>query len=194
MHFMRARDRLVLASLCGLVLAAITHISVILAIPHMAQNDAFSRLSATANGEKAELIAKPGTLDSWPPDLDPNTATGACAYTLEDGPVRIMLRSANLPQILSFHAKGGGVFFAITDKAALKGVLEVVIVTKAQLDKLKSLDDEEAPSRDIRILAPLSEGLAIIRALALFPSQREEAETLVQAMSCTVDAMNGKAE
>ena len=45
----------------------------------------------------------------------------ACAFDLEDGPVRVSTKTNALFQSLSFHARGGSVFFAVTDRAAVRG-------------------------------------------------------------------------
>ena len=103
------------------------------------------------------------------------------------------VRCASLPipgalfQSLSFHTKGGGTFFAITDRAAVRGVLELVVMTRRQLDEALAAEDEDEPSTDVRIVAPRGEGLVVVRALAAFPSLRGAAEDAAKSVSCTID-------
>jgi uncharacterized membrane protein len=183
---MSESGKFLFATLCGLVLAAIVHLTTVLAIPWLSERDAFSRLRSTLTVDKSELIAAPAT-ETWLPYPDPATAVSACAYNLEEGPVRISAQASPLFQSLSFHTRGAGVFFAVTDRAAIRGVLDIVVMSRAQLDEALAMEDEDEPSRDVRIVAPSSEGFVVVRVLAPLPSLREEAETAAKAVSCTID-------
>ena len=179
--------RFLLASLCGLFLAVAVHIVVVLAMPHYAQQDAFSRLRGTMSEANAQLIAGAGGAETWLSDHDPSTAVAACAYDLAQGPVRVSANVGALPQSLSFHGRGSGVFFAVTDRAAARGELELVVMTRRQLDETLAEEDEDEPSQDVRIVAQRTEGLAIVRVIAPTPSLRAQAEEAAKAVSCTIE-------
>ena len=178
--------RFVVATLCGLVLAAMVHIAAILAMPYFAEGDALSRLRATAAANSAELLDAGST---WLPTPDPAVAVGACAYNLEEGPLRVSARARGLFQSISLHGRGSGVYYALTDRAAVRGALDLVIMTQRQLDQTLATEDEDEPSRDLRIVAPNRVGFVIVRALATFPSQRPEAEEAVRSVACTTDPL-----
>jgi uncharacterized membrane protein len=185
---MSDRTKFLFATLCGLVLAGIVHITAVLAMPWLSERDAFSRLRATMTADRSELIAPPTpTGDTWLPHPDPALAVAACAYNLDEGPVRISAKTGALFQSLSFHARGGGVFFAITDRAAIRSALDLVVMTRRQLDEALATEDQDEPSRDVRIVAPQREGFVVVRALAARPSLREEAEMAAKSVSCTID-------
>lgn len=184
---MSFRIQFALATLCAFVLAAIVHLVAVLAIPYLAEKDAFSRLRGTLSADKSELVAAPGDRSTWIPYPDPNLALSTCAYTLDEGPVRVSARTGPLFQSLSLHARGGGVFFAITDRAAIRGALDLVVMTQRQLDEALAGEDPDEPSRDVRIVSPRREGLVVIRVLAAFPSQRDEATEAAKSVSCTID-------
>jgi uncharacterized membrane protein len=188
---MSERARFLLATLCGLVLALGVHLTIVLAAPSFAEKDAFSRLRGTMSADHAELIAGPSSPNAWLPKADPSMAIAACAFDLQEGPVRVSTKTGALFQSLSFHGRGGGVFFAVTDRAAVRGELEVVLMTRRQLDEALAAEDENEPSRDVRIVAPRLEGFVIVRVAAPFPSQRQEAEAAARAVSCTIDADAG---
>jgi uncharacterized membrane protein len=188
---MSAVGRFLLATLCGLVLAAVVHIVVVLAIPALAEQDAFHRLRAAASlegapAEGAQLITLPNA-NTWLPQADPATAVSACAFDLNDGPVRVSLKVGSLFQSLSVHARGEGIFFAVTDRAAVRGALDLVIMTRRQLDEVLANEDDDEPSRDVRIVAPKPEGFVIVRVLAPFPSLRPQAEETARSVSCTAE-------
>jgi uncharacterized membrane protein len=181
------RVQFALATLCAFVLAGIVHLATVLAIPYLAEKDAFSRLRSTLSADKSEIVAAPGDPATWLPHPDPNVALSTCAYTLDEGPVRISARTGALFQSVSLHARGGGVFFAITDRAAVRGALDLVVMTRRQLDEALASEDPDEPSRDVRIVSPGREGLVVIRVLAAFASQREEASEAAKSVSCTID-------
>lgn len=180
--------RFVIATLCGLVLAAAVHIVVILAGPRLAENDAFNRLQETLEAEQAELISPLGGRDTWLPEPDPSVAVAACAFDLREGPTRISAKTSSLFQSLSFHTKENGIFFALTDRAAVRGELEVVVMTAEQLDAARAQEEEgDAPVQDVRVVAPQTEGFVIVRVASPYPSLDVAAENAAKAVSCTID-------
>jgi uncharacterized membrane protein len=181
------RARFLLATLCGLVLAAGVHIAIVLGSPGYARKDAFSRLAGTLAADQTALISAPGGASTWLPQPDPAVAVAACAFDLGTGPVRVSAKPGALFESLSLHARGGGVFFAVTDRAAVRGELEMVIMTQRQLDEAMAEDDEDEPSHDVRILAPRREGFVLVRVAAPLPSQRPQAEEAAKAVSCAVE-------
>lgn len=184
---MSDRSRFLVATLFGMVLAVGVHIAIVLALPHFAENDAFSRLRSTMEAENAVLIAPAGGAGTWVPLPDPAAAVAACAYDLRDGPVRVSAKVGALLQSLSFHARGGGVYFAVTDRAAVRGELDLVVMTRRQLDEALAAEDEADPTRDVRIVAPRTEGFVIVRVLAPAPSLRPQAEQAARSVACTIE-------
>jgi uncharacterized membrane protein len=178
--------RFVVATLCGLVLAGMVHIAAILAMPYFAEGDALSRLRATGAANNAALLEPDAT---WLPTPDPAVSVGACAYNLEEGPLRVSARARGLFQSISLHGRGSGVYYALTDRAAVRGALDLVVMTQRQLDQTLATEDEDDPSRDLRIVAPNRTGFVIVRALAASPSQRPEAEEAVRSVACTTDPL-----
>ncbi len=189
---MSESGRFLLATLCGLVLAGVAHIVIVLAAPRFAERDSFTRLRDTMALDRAQIVAAPGMAPSWLPHPDPSMALAACAFDLREGPVRVSARTRASFESISLHLKGGGVFFAVTDRAAVRGELEIVVMTRRQLDEALAEEDEDEPSRDVRIVAPRQEGLIVVRAAAPFPSQRREAEEAAKAVSCAIDGAEGE--
>jgi len=87
------RAQFLLATICAFVLAGIVHLATVLAIPHLAEKDAFSRLRATLSTDRSEIVAAPGDQGTWLPYPDPGVALSTCAYTLDEGPVRVSART-----------------------------------------------------------------------------------------------------
>ena len=69
----------------------------------------------------------------------------------------------------------------------MRGALDLVIMTRRQLDEALASEDPDEPSRDVRIVAPGREGLVAVRVLAALPSQHEMAAEASRSVSCTID-------
>lgn len=189
---MSSRGRFLLATLAGLVLAGLVHIGVVLSIPRLSENDALSRARTSETLDHALRVHtlatgdSPAPAEAWLPIPDPAVAVGVCAYDLDDGPLRVSSRTGQLMLSIAVHGRRGA-FYAVTDQAAVRGALDLVIMTRAQYDETLANEDENDVSRDVRIVAPEREGYAVVRVVAALPSQRAGANEAVQAVSCTID-------
>ncbi len=187
--------RFAYATLCGLTLAGLVHVATVLAIPLLSETDALSRARASETLDHPQPVytvataANPAPAEAWLPIPDPAVAVGVCAYDLADGPLRVSARTGPLMLTLAAHGRRGA-FYAVTDQAAVRGALDLVILTRAQYDEALANDDENEPSRDVRIVAPDRQGFVVVRALAGLPSQRSAANAAVQAVACSIDSQS----
>lgn len=176
--------RFVYLTALGLVLGTIVHLVAVFLIPRLAERDAANQFSEMGEEGKADLLDAKKQANQAVIDGDPRTAIAACGYNLETGPVRVVARAGLLPLSLSLHKPGGGVLYAITDRAAVRGTLEFVILTAAQLDERLARDDESESVRELRVVSPSEQGIVVARALAKRASDRAEAEALVKDVAC----------
>lgn len=191
---MSPRFRIILATLCGLVLAGLVHIGTVLSIPHFAKGDAMTLARGSESLDHPLLIHTLATAEnpnpteaSWLPVPDPSVAVGVCAYDLDEGPTRVSAKTGALTLSLAVHGRRGA-FYAVTDQAALRGSLELVIMTRAQYDEALANEDENEPSRDVRIIANEREGYAVLRVIAGLPSQNAMANAAIEGASCSIDS------
>jgi uncharacterized membrane protein len=163
----------------------------VLAIPMVAERDAFAALSELAPiGSTVALPrAAPGVRRFA--FLDPAVAVAFCRYDLAQGPARVRLPLGRAGYAsLSFHSRHGAVFYALTDRAATRGVLEAVIATPAQLRALQAADDEENPSQDLRIVSPTNDGYVLTRVFSEAPSLYRVAEDEAKTLVCARERAN----
>ena len=134
--------RFAFTTLAGLILAAIVHIVTILAIPALSQRDAAHAYRELGTEGHAEAIPSPGNARGLPAlrEADSNVVTAICSYDLSSGPMRVVARTGSLPLGLTLHRQGGGVLYAITDRAAIRGTLEFLVMTEAQRDERIAAD------------------------------------------------------
>jgi len=178
--------RFVMATLAGLILAAIVHIVTVLAIPALSQRDAAHAYRELGTEGHAEMAPSPGNARGLPAlrEADPNVVTAICSYDLSTGPMRIVARTGTLLLGLTLHRQGGGVLYAITDRAAIRGTLESLVMTEAQRDERIAADEEGETSRELRIVSDTEQGLIVARVLLRLPSDKADAEALATGVAC----------
>ncbi len=190
---MTPRGRFLLATLSGLVLAGLVHVGTVLLIPGLSETDALSRAQSSETLDHAMPVYTlatgdtPAPAEAWLPIPDPSVAVGLCAYDLADGPMRVSARTGPLMLSLAVHGRRGA-FYAVTDQAAVRGALDLVVLTRAQYDEALANADDNEVSHDVRIVAPERRGYVVVRVIAALPSQRSAANAAIQAVSCTVDS------
>ncbi|MEA2839247.1 MAG: hypothetical protein QOF41_577 [Methylobacteriaceae bacterium] len=189
---MRFRDRLIglLPFLAAIIcVAGIVHIVSVLAMPAVAPQDALTRLATVAPpGDGVVLLppASPGR--EIMPYEDPSVALGFCRFDLSKGLYRVRTNIDGERFIaLSFHTRSGRVFYATTDRSALRGKIDIAIVNVAQQEALEANDPEDEPVPELRLLAPATTGFVLLRALAERPNDLPRAEARVTSVTCAPD-------
>jgi uncharacterized membrane protein len=167
-----------------LTLAGIAHLLVVLMAPRYALRDAASLLIGLGADGRVERL-EPGRQPAFP-DADPNTEMAACGFDLADGALRVRATVASIPLGLSIHLRGGGVLYAVTDRAAQRGVLEFVVLTRAQFEERVRRDEDGEGPRELRIVSPREQGVVLARALVRQPSERPAAAALVTQVACGI--------
>jgi uncharacterized membrane protein len=182
--------QLIIGTAC---VAGIVHIVSVLSMPLMAPDDAYTRVAARAP-QGVALLPKPRPGHEVFPFSDPAIAVAVCRFDLQTAPLRIRMRAVTDGFLsVSFHDRRGTVFYAVTDKAAMHGTLELVVFTPSQLEIAESNDAEDEQPRDLRVTAPGLTGFVMFRALAPRPSAYAEVEEQLKGVSCQPDhtAVNG---
>ncbi|SIQ04969.1 hypothetical protein [Bosea sp. TND4EK4] len=176
--------RLAMTTLAGLLLAGIVHIATVLLIPTLSQHDAAHAYGALGAAGRAELVTVDGGTAPAVLEAERQAVTAVCAYDLAGGPLRVMARTGTLPLGITLHRRTGGVLYAITDRAAIRGVLEFIVLTEAQHDERVADDEEGETSRELRVISDSERGLVVIRVLAKQASDRPDAEALAAGVQC----------
>lgn len=166
------------------ILAVLVHLVVVLIVPLVATRDAFARLQPLGALNETVALPRASPTETLPPYADPAVAMSFCRYDLALGPIRVTAPTGRAFVSISFHTRRGLVFYALTDKASTRGVIEAVLATPADIRTLEVHDDEEDPSRDLRVSAPAREGYVVMRVFSEFPSLYDEAEAEAKRLSC----------
>ena len=167
------------------VVGALTHLLLLLAIPAVADRDAYARIEARGSLFKTVALPAATPKSREIPYADPAIAAAVCLYDLSNGPVRARAPLGHAVfSSLSFHSRRGVVFYALTDRAANKGRMDALIVTAEQLRALVAHDDEDNPSDDLRIVSPTPKGFVMARVLSESPDTAGAAAEQASAMTC----------
>jgi uncharacterized membrane protein len=168
----------------AIILAALVHLTVVLVAPYVATRDAFARLAPLGGLNETIALPRASPAERMLPYADPAVAVAFCRYDLASGPIRVRAPAGRAFASISFHTRRGLVFFSLTDKAATHGVIDAVLGTPKDIRALAAHDDEEAPSRDLRVAAPAREGYVMIRVFSELPSLYPNAAADAKRLTC----------
>ncbi|MBB3949318.1 DUF1254 domain-containing protein [Aureimonas jatrophae] len=181
--------KLLLAVLIGLVGAAIVHIAVIFAIPGLAQNDSWNRLSRLGPLFATVQIATVPAQGADPAPgadfvfVDPAFIDVACRFDLSAAPVRVQASERTGFWSASIYARNGDNLYSISERVALEGRLDLLVGTREQLD-LARVEGTEDDDTAIPVEFPAAEGYVTVRALVRAESERPFVDRFARSVAC----------
>jgi uncharacterized membrane protein len=167
--------------LAGAVLVgALVHLVVILLVPHVAKHHAGARLALDAAVNTLEVLqpGEQGNDGLAVPFADPSMAMAVCRFDLSSGAVRLRIPVSDNFLSVALLSPTGHVLLSLTDRAATRRVIDMLLVTPEQQKQLEAQDPEDEPVQEIRIRMAHTSGVALVRALAL----RDVDKTAVTAL------------
>ena len=177
--------RLLFTIIAGVLLGGVVHLVSVLALPRIASQDAYSRLTPMTklNIVTPLPLAAPG--NSPIPFMDPAFAMAICRYDLANGPIKLTVPVSQAYTSVSFYTRNEVAYYAINDRSAGRKVIELDLMTEAQHAELP--EDEEITAADRLIIdSPSATGLIVLKALAPEPGLMPQAQASLAASSCKV--------
>ena len=168
----------------GLVLAGIVHIAIILLIPSLATQDAWSKLVANGPQWKFTRLNKTGEEKS---NLLSSTDTlfqlASCRFSLSEGPVLIK-SLGRLPfwSVAVFDRYGKNVY-SFNDRTTIDNQLNLLILNPVQMSILRE-DPPASVDQAIVVEAPIDEGFALVRVLQSDDSWAPEVDDFLNKARC----------
>jgi uncharacterized membrane protein len=177
--------RLLFAIIGGVLLGGVVHLVSVLALPRIATQDAYSRLTPLTklNTVTALPLADPNSAPM--PFMDPAFAIAICRYDLSTGPIKLAVPVSQAYTSVSFYTRSDVAYYAINDRSAGRRVIELDLMTEAQHAELPEDEDVTAADRLI-IDSPTATGLIVLKALAPEPGLMVQAQATLAASSCKV--------
>lgn len=152
--------------LAAVLLSVLVHVISILIMPSVAARTGVQMLLARASGPAVEVIAPARPGDAATPFADPAMALAVCSFDLGDGPFRVRAQAGETFTSLVVVGLAGNVIHGLSDKAAVRRALDVVIGTDQQIRAIDAQDGEERQTQEVRLRVPVTRGLVLVRSLA----------------------------
>lgn len=163
----------------ALLLGGVVHIGSLLAVPYLATQDAFSRISTMT--EPNSFVALDALEEGRRlPLLDPAFAYLACPFDLSDGPVRVRVPLSGEYVALSFYAPDAVAFFSINDQSASEASIEVDLHDPGDA----SYKSDPARPNIVPLASPDLRGFVMVRAFAPTSSIRPIVRTALAGATC----------
>ncbi|WP_439374312.1 DUF1254 domain-containing protein [Bradyrhizobium sp. DASA03120] len=175
--------RLAFTIVAGVVLGLVVHLVSVLALPRIATQDAYSRLTPMTKLNGVTQLPRADPQTSPMPFMDPAFALAICRYDLSGGPIKLTVPVSQAYTSVSFYTRNEIAYYAINDRSAGKKVIELDLMTEAQHEELP--EDEEVTAADRLIIdSPSTTGLIVMKALAPEPGLMPQAQATLQAATC----------
>ncbi len=184
---MRARLLSVLPFATGAVLiAGIVHLAIVVLMPQIGSSHAGTRLARMAQVNAMELLPpiRSGQEALPLPFADPALITAICRFDLSDGPVRLRVPVGESFLSVTLLSPAGSVILSVTDKAATRRMLDMLLVTPEQLRQLEVQDPDDEPVQEIRLRMAQLTGVALVRGLATRQSDKDAMAALLARAIC----------
>jgi uncharacterized membrane protein len=179
--------RLLFTIIAGVLLGLIVHLVSVLALPRIATQDAYSRLTPITKLNGVTVLPAADPSNTLMPFLDPAFAVAVCRYDLSSGSLKLTVPVSQAYTSVSFYTRNELAYYAINDRSAGKKVIELDLMTEAQHNDLPEDEDVTAADRLI-IDAPTSTGLIVMKALAPEPGLMPQAQATLAASRCSVQS------
>ena len=183
--------RLAFTIIAGVLLGLIVHLVSVLALPRIATQDAYSRLSPITKLNADSLLPPADPANTLMPFLDPALAVAVCRYDLSSGSLKLTVPVSQAYTSVSFYTRNEVAYYAINDRSAGKKVIELDLMTEAQHNDLPEDEDVTAADRLI-IDSPTSTGLIVLKALAPEPGLMPQAQASLAASKCNMQTEPAK--
>jgi uncharacterized membrane protein len=177
--------RLLFAIIGGVLLGGVVHLVSVLALPRIATQDAYSRLTPLSKLNTVTALPLAGPNSAPMPFMDPAFAIAICRYDLSTGPIKLAVPVSQAYTSVSFYTRSDVAYYAINDRSAGRRVIELDLMTEAQHAELPEDEDVTAADRLI-IDSPTATGLIVLKALAPEPGLMVQAQATLAASSCKV--------
>jgi uncharacterized membrane protein len=177
--------RLLFTIIAGVLLGGVVHLVSVLALPRIATQDAYSRLTPMTRLNTVTPLALADPNNAPMPFMDPAFAIAICRYDLSGGALKLTVPVSQAYTSVSFYTRNEVAYYAINDRSAGRKVIELDLMTVEQHGQLP--EDEEVTAADRLIIdSPTTTGLIVLKALAPEPGLMAQAQASLAASRCTL--------
>ena len=139
--------RVLFALVAGILLGGVVHLVSVLALPRIASQDAYSRLSRITAVNNVTPLPLIDPANEPMPFMDPAFALAVCRYDLGNGPIKLTVPVSQAYTSVSFYTRSDVAYYAINDRSAGRRIIELTLMTEAQHEALPEEEDVTAADR-----------------------------------------------
>lgn len=173
--------------ICGLVLAGIIHIMIILLIPMFGTKDASDQLSQ--NNDMWEFVTLSSVGAANIADVDPFFEIGACRYDLGEDSLLISGPETDAFWSASVFTEDGKILYSMNKRTAIEGKLSILVVNAIQMSNLREIQPEEIET-SILVESRNNKGFVVLRVLTPDESWKSGVEAFLDSIKCNRYAAN----
>jgi uncharacterized membrane protein len=168
----------------ALLLAGLVHVLAVLLLPALAQDAAAARLARGANLHQMEVVPAGSGLSQDMPFADPFIMSAVCRFDVSEEPLRLRIATGDHFMSMLVITETGRINLGLTDKAASRRQLDVLLATPAQIRQLEAQDPEDEPVQELRVPLPAPRGLVVLKALRPLASDGESVRAVLARANC----------
>jgi uncharacterized membrane protein len=168
----------------SVTIAGLVHIGSLLGVPRVATAGPYERIASLGADGRFVVLADEGEGADVLPFRDPAFVTAACRYDLSKGPVTVRAELPPTYGAMAVHTRYGQPFYALTDRAATEGSVEVTIYASEDVAAAE-LEDPADDRPRLRIVSPTPVGFVLLRLFAVGESARPGLRRLAETASCS---------
>lgn len=181
--------RLPYAVLLGILGAGIVHVAVLLLLPMLSRQDAWTRLSAVAEPFAVTRIDAGAANGPVIPALDPFFMVAACRFDLGQGPLVVNAQGQVPFWSASVVGADGTHLFSFNDQARQQAALAFMVLTPAQMagrEMVMPPQGADGPAETPTIFAEVGvdQGMVVVRAFVPDESFRADVSGFLESLSC----------
>jgi uncharacterized membrane protein len=171
----------------GLIGAGVVHILALFLMPAMSPRDAWSRLEdETGLYSFSEYVPAASPASGPAGAADPFVKSVVCRFDLTDGYVHVT-REGKVPYwSASVYDRSGQNVFSLNDRTAKNGVLDLVVVTPAQLVDIRKSPPAELED-SVFVEAPIEEGMVVVRGFQPDETWRQIVGEYLESIECSAE-------
>src|SRR5436305_14804660 len=139
--------RLVFTIIAGVLLGGVVHVVSVLALPRIATQDAYSRLTPMTKLNAVTPLPLADPNNAPMPFMDPAFAIAICRYDLSGGAIKLTVPVSQAYTSVSFYTRNEVAYYAINDRSAGRKVIELHLMTEAKHAELQADEDCKAAAR-----------------------------------------------
>jgi len=175
------KSRFLYLTICGLILACIIHIIIILLIPSLGSKDAAKQIATTLSNDKFHYIndgKRVGITNS-----DPFLKLSICKYDLTESAIEIRGPKTKNFWSASVFDERGRVIYSLNDRTAIKNQLRMIIVNPIQMADIRQTQPEEVET-SILVESQSTKGFVLLRALIPDASWNTQSVNFLRNSEC----------